>query len=271
MLSHGNLLANLEQVEASEARRQEPGDVTLGVLPLFHIFGLNVVLGLSFHAGSTVLLVERFDPASAVEAIVRHRVTVIAGAPAMWAAWANLPDTGASVFQTVRMATSGAARLPAEVAERMRSRFGVSLAEGYGLTEASPVVTTATGLEHRSGSIGAPVPGVELRLVDADGSDVLVGDAGEIWVQGPERVPGLLERRRGHPDRPHRRRLAAHRRHRGGRRRRLPVPGRPGQGPHHRVGLQRVPGRGRGGAVRAPGHRALRGRRRAASRTRARR
>ena len=190
MLSHGNLLANLEQVEASEARRQEPGDVTLGVLPLFHIFGLNVVLGLSFHAGSTVLLVERFDPASAVEAVVRHRVTVIAGAPAMWAAWANLPDTGASVFRTVRIATSGAARLPADVAERMQSRYGVSLAEGYGLTEASPVVTTATGLEHRSGSIGAPVPGVQLRLVDADGSDVLVGDAGEIWVKGPNVFKG---------------------------------------------------------------------------------
>jgi long-chain acyl-CoA synthetase len=190
MLSHGNLLANLEQVEALESRRQGPGDVTLGVLPLFHIFGLNVVLGLSLHAGSTVLLVERFDPTSAVEAIVRHRVTVIAGAPTMWSAWAGQSDSGASVFRTVRIATSGAARLPSEVAERMQSRFGVAVAEGYGLTEASPVVTTATGLEHRSGSIGAPVPGVRLRLVDADGSDVLVGDAGEIWVQGPNVFQG---------------------------------------------------------------------------------
>jgi long-chain acyl-CoA synthetase len=185
MLSHGNLLANLEQVSASDLRRQVPGDVSLGVLPLFHIFGLNVVLGLSLHSGSAVLLVERFDPVSAVEAVVRHRVTVIAGAPAMWAAWASLPDTGASVFQTVRIATSGAARLPLEVSERMQSRFGVALAEGYGLTEASPVVTTSTGLELRTGSIGAPVPGVQLRLVDADGSDVLIGDAGEIWVKGP--------------------------------------------------------------------------------------
>jgi long-chain acyl-CoA synthetase len=185
MLSHGNLLSNLEQVESAESRRQVPGDVTLGVLPLFHIFGLNVVLGLSLHAGSTVLLVERFDPTSAVEAVVRHKVTVIAGAPAMWSAWASLPDTGASVFRSVRIATSGAARLPADVAERMRDRFGVVLSEGYGLTEASPVVTSSTGFEPRSGSIGAPVPGVELRLVDADGSDVLIGDAGEIWVKGP--------------------------------------------------------------------------------------
>jgi long-chain acyl-CoA synthetase len=75
----------------------------------------------------------------------------------------------------------------------MHSRYGVSLAEGYGLTEASPVVTTATGLEHRSGSIGAPVPGVQLRLVDADGSDVLVGDAGEIWVKGPNVFVGYWD------------------------------------------------------------------------------
>jgi long-chain acyl-CoA synthetase len=94
------------------------------------------------------------------------------------------------VFQTVRVATSGAARLSTEVAERMKSRFGVSVAEGYGLTEAAPVVTTSTGHELRSGSIGAPVPGVKLRLVDADGSDVLVGDAGEIWVQGPNVFQG---------------------------------------------------------------------------------
>jgi len=185
MLSHGNLLANLEQVGRSEARRQHPDDVSLGLLPLFHIFGLNVVLGLSLMAGSAVLLIERFDPESAAEAVVRHGVTVIAGAPAMWAAWAALPDTGASVFRSVRIATSGAARLPTEVVDRMRERFDLQILEGYGLTEASPVVTSATGMGYRPGSIGGPLPGVAVRLVDADGSDTLVGDAGEIWVQGP--------------------------------------------------------------------------------------
>lgn len=190
MLSHGNLRANLDQLMHTEARRQSPGDVSLGVLPLFHIFGLNVILGASLLGGSTVLLIERFDPASCVEAIVRHRVTVIAGAPTMWAAWANLPDAGASVFSSVRIATSGAARLPVEVAERMKSRFGLTVSEGYGLTEASPVVTSSTGLESRSGSIGAPLPGMEVRLVDSDGSDALVGDAGEIWVKGPNVFQG---------------------------------------------------------------------------------
>lgn len=185
MLSHGNLRANLDQLNRTAARRQTPEDVSLGVLPLFHIFGLNVVLGGSLLAGSSVLLIERFDPASCIEAIVRHRVTVIAGAPTMWSAWANLPDTGASVFSSVRIATSGAARLAGEVVERMQSRFGLRLSEGYGLTEASPVVTSATGLEYRAGSIGAPLAGMEVRLVDSDGSDALIGDAGEIWVKGP--------------------------------------------------------------------------------------
>ena len=93
MLTHGNLLANLEQCQAHPGRSQGADDVVLGVLPLFHIFGLNVVLGLSFVAGATVLLIERFDPQSALDAITNHGVTVVSGAPTMWSAWAALPGT----------------------------------------------------------------------------------------------------------------------------------------------------------------------------------
>ena len=85
----------------------------------------------------------------------------------------------------MRLAASGAAKLSLEVAEQCEHRLGVTISEGYGLTEASPVVTTASGIAAKPGSIGLPLPGVRLRLVDADGDDVLVGDAGEIWVQGP--------------------------------------------------------------------------------------
>lgn len=190
LLTHGNLRANLDQIQASPGRRQDPTDVSFGVLPFFHIFGLNVVLDLSLHAGSTVVLVERFDPSSAVEAIVRHGVTVIAGAPAMWGAWAALPGLGPATFEKVRIASSGAARLPVETAQLFEDRFGVSISEGYGLTETAPVVTTSTGSDAPRGSIGAPLPGVEVRLVDVDGRDVLVGDAGEIWVRGPNVFAG---------------------------------------------------------------------------------
>ena len=190
MLSHGNLLSNIEQVASIETDEERAGDVTFGVLPMFHIFGLNVMLGLSLHAGTTVLLIERFDPESAVEAIQRHQITVIMGAPTMWSAWSTMPGLAADAFAGVRRASSGSARLAPEVGERMRDQFGLELTEGYGLTEASPVVTSGTGLRWHAGSIGVPVPGMEVRLVDADGEDALIGDSGEIWVRGPNVFQG---------------------------------------------------------------------------------
>ena len=190
MLTHGNLLANLEQMQAQAARAQNEHDVTLGVLPLFHIFGLNVVLGLTLYVGARVVLIERFDPTSALEAITRHGVTIVPGAPAMWSAWASSPEATREAFATVRIAASGAAKLSLEIAERCEERFGVTIAEGYGLTEASPVVTSSTGVASKPGSIGVPIPGVQLRLVDSEGDDVLVGDAGELWVKGPNVFQG---------------------------------------------------------------------------------
>ncbi|MEY2404467.1 MAG: long-chain acyl-CoA synthetase [Acidimicrobiaceae bacterium] len=185
MLTHGNLLANLEQMQAHPGRAQTEHDVSLGVLPLFHIFGLNVVLGLSLYAGSRVVLIERFDPIAALDAVRDNGVTILPGAPAMWTAWAALPEATHEAFATVRLAASGAAKLSLEVAEQCEHRFGVTISEGYGLTEAAPVVTTASGIAAKPGSIGLPLPGVRLRLVDTEGDDVLVGDAGEIWVLGP--------------------------------------------------------------------------------------
>jgi long-chain acyl-CoA synthetase len=185
MLTHGNLLSNIEQLQANPHREQRADDVSLGVLPFFHIFGLNVVLDLALHTGGAVLAIERFDPESALESIRKHGVTLIAGAPAMWSAWALLPDAPEDAFATVRIAGSGAAKLDPTVRDLMRTRFGVSIDEGYGLTEASPVVTTSTGIPAPAGSIGAPLPGVKVRLIDADGLDVLVGDVGELRVQGP--------------------------------------------------------------------------------------
>jgi long-chain acyl-CoA synthetase len=193
MLTHGNLRSNLEQVQGHEGRRQEASDVSFGVLPTFHIFGLNVVLGLTLFTGATALLVERFDPVSAIEAIEEHGVTIISGAPPMWAAWASLPGVSPDAFRSVRIAASGAAKLPIEVAQLIEDRFDIHLTEGYGLTEASPVVTTAGGTHAPFGSIGTPVSGLDVRLVDPDGSDVLVGDSGELWVKGPNVFQGYWE------------------------------------------------------------------------------
>lgn len=193
MLSHGNIAANIAQLRAIEPDHEPGSDTTLGVLPLFHIYGLTVVLGLTFASGSKVILVERFDPQSALSTIADHGVTVLPGVPAMWTAWVNLPEIDPSVFASVRIATSGADRLPAEISRQVLDRFGLEVHEGYGLTEASPVVTTSIGEDLHIGSVGMPLPGVEVRLVDVDGADALVGDTGEIWVRGPNVFKGYWD------------------------------------------------------------------------------
>jgi long-chain acyl-CoA synthetase len=185
MLTHGSLLANLEQMQSHDGLRIHPDDVALGALPFFHVFGLNVVLGLALRAGAAVALVEHFHPTESLARIRDDKVTVIAAVPAMYAAWLAVADAPADAFASVRLCVSGAAALPTADAAAMRERFGVAVHEGYGLTEASPVVSTsAVSPEPRPGSIGPPLPGVEVRLVDADGSDVLEGDPGEILVRG---------------------------------------------------------------------------------------
>ena len=189
-LTHGNIDANIHQVLQVEEARIEGPDVGLGILPLFHIYGLTVVLGLTFATGSSVVLVERFDPQSLITTMVERGVTVLPGVPAMWMALANQPGVPPGAFAQVRIATSGADRLPTAIAEEIRERFGMLVHEGYGLTEASPVVTSSLGCDAGLGSVGRPLPGVRIRVVDADGEDALVGDAGELWVQGPNVFAG---------------------------------------------------------------------------------
>ncbi|MFN7148795.1 MAG: long-chain-fatty-acid--CoA ligase [Microthrixaceae bacterium] len=193
MLTHGNLYANIRQMLASADGDQQPDDVVFGVLPMFHIFGLNVVLGASLFVGSAVLLIERFDPVSALESIQKWGATIVSGPPTMWAAWAGVPGVDPDIMSSVRLAVSGAAKLPVEVAQAIEAKYGLTLEEGYGLTEASPVVTSPRGIDAPAGSIGIPVPGMDLRIVDAQGDDVLVGDAGEIWVRGPNVFAGYWD------------------------------------------------------------------------------
>src|SRR5688500_18284933 len=147
MLSHGNLHSNIRQIQATPERALHPDDVSYGVLPMFHIFGLNVVLGVTLYAGARVVLAERFDPVSALDSIKDHGITILAGAPPMWSAWASLPGADRDAFRTVRIAVSGASRLPTEVADAMRDRFGLAVEEGYGLTEAAPTVTSSIGAD----------------------------------------------------------------------------------------------------------------------------
>lgn len=192
MLTHGNLLSNLDMIRAVPALAQSESDVVLAALPLFHIFGL-ATLALVLREGAAAVLVERFDPAATLELVSRHRVTVIPGAPPMFQAW--VAAAGEPDLSSVRLAVSGAAPLSAAVLEAFRDRFGITIWEGYGLTETSPALTTtAIGDEARPGSIGLPLPGVEVRLIDEHGAEVDEGDPGQIVVRGPNVFAGYWHR-----------------------------------------------------------------------------
>ena len=191
MLTHGNLRANLDQSRSADGHINSD-DVIYGVLPLFHIFGLNVVMGLGLCVGATIVLVQRFDPATAVQSIADRGVTVMPGAPAIWASFAHFDELDPTTFATVRLALSGASRLAVSVARTMHERFGIEIREGYGLTEASPVVTTSAGVTPRFGSVGRALAGVEIRLVDVNG-EALVGDVGEVWVRGDNVFAGYYD------------------------------------------------------------------------------
>jgi long-chain acyl-CoA synthetase len=170
--------------------------VALGVIPLFHIFGLNAVLGIVLTVGASIVLVERFDPAGALELLVEHGITVVSGVPTMWRAWADLPSPGAgdaNPMAGLKLGVSGAAALDPGLRRAIAARYGLQLAEGYGLTEASPVVTSGVGHDAPDGSIGLPLPGLLVRLIDRFGEDALVGDSGEVWVKGPNVFAGYWD------------------------------------------------------------------------------
>lgn len=189
MLSHRALLANLEQCLRLEPAPMLPEDVVLLVLPLFHIYGLNAALGLVAATGATAVLAERFDPVQTLDLVRAQGVTHVPGVPPMYVAWA---DGGAvKVLRGVRMLASGASPLPPAVQEQVQAEAGRPIQEGYGLTETAPVVssTIASG-RVKPGSIGRPIPGVQVRLLDEDGDPVRDGDPGEIWVRGDNLFSG---------------------------------------------------------------------------------
>jgi long-chain acyl-CoA synthetase len=200
MLPHRALLANLEQGALIDPPVVGEDDVLLLVLPLFHVYGLNAGLGAVARHVATGVICERFDPVETLEQIRRHEVTNVVGAPPMYVAWSMLPDVG-DAFSSVRLAVSGAAPLPATVLSRILDVTGHHVFEGYGLTETAPVLTTTLVSEvAKPESIGRPIPGVEIVLLDEAGAPVEEGDPGEIVVRGPNVFAGYWPDGRDGPD-----------------------------------------------------------------------
>jgi long-chain acyl-CoA synthetase len=164
-LTHGNLMRNaaamVELLSASEH------DVVLGALPLFHSFGQTVGLNLAVATGACLALVPRFAPGAVLDVVERRRVTIFEGVPTMYAALLNEP--GERDASSLRVCVSGGAALPLEVLRGFEQRFGCVVLEGYGLSETSPVASfnRADGLR-KAGSIGIPIDGVEMKLVDGE-------------------------------------------------------------------------------------------------------
>ncbi|MGZ3141985.1 AMP-binding protein [Lentzea chajnantorensis] len=172
MLSHRALLANVAQCASLRPAPVTAGDRVLLALPLFHVYGLGPGLLQVAGAGATAVLLERFDPAGALDVIEQHRVTTMVGVPPMYRALLAHPvEVLREKLATVRLFTSGAAPLPAGVINEMKTALGIPVFEGYGLTETGPVLTsTLVGGTPKPGSVGRALPGVEIRLVDTDGS-----------------------------------------------------------------------------------------------------
>ncbi|MFF7603795.1 AMP-binding protein [Streptomyces parvulus] len=193
-LTHANLRSNLETVV--EALELGPDDVVFGGLPFFHVFGQTCGLNAAVRVGACVTLLPRFDAAEALDMLERHGVSVLQGVPTMYVGLLEAARArGRAVEARLRAAVSGGAAMPVEVLHRFEQRFGCLVAEGYGLSETSPVVTfNQAGPLYAPGSVGTPVPGVEVRLVDDAGRDVAEGAVGEIAVRGPNVTPGYWNR-----------------------------------------------------------------------------
>lgn len=222
MLSHGALAANHDQLDRIEPSVIGPDDVVLLAVPFFHAYGLNTGLGSVAHHGATGVLVDRFDAAETAALVAEHGVTVVVGVPGMYQAWSQLSG-GIESLRGLRTAVCGAAPLDQTTAARFQASTGKTILIGYGLTECSPVLTTtAVSDRGKTGSIGRPLPGVELSLRTRNGLElwrdgtvspeedlaeldlapaVSAGtDPGEIVVRGPNLFGGYWPDGSGGPD-----------------------------------------------------------------------
>jgi long-chain acyl-CoA synthetase len=163
----------------------------MGCLPLFHVFGLTCGLNGTVAAAGTLTLLPRFDPAKALDIMARDGVTIFEGVPTMYAAILHHPDADPAKAATLRVCVSGGAALPVEILRGFEEKFGCIILEGYGLSETSPVASfNHPDRVRKPGSIGTPVEGVEMRLIDDDFRTVPDGDIGEIAIRGHNVMKG---------------------------------------------------------------------------------
>jgi long-chain acyl-CoA synthetase len=188
-LTHAGLAGNAEVT--ARLFGVTPDDVIMGCLPLFHVFGLTCGLDVSVASAATLTLLPRFDPAKALDIMQRDHVTIFEGVPTMYAAMLHLPDADPAKTATLRLCASGGAAMPVEILRGFEKKFGCIILEGYGLSETSPVASfNHPDRVRKPGSIGTPIDGVEMRLIDDNWNTVPAGEIGEIAIRGPNVMKG---------------------------------------------------------------------------------
>jgi long-chain acyl-CoA synthetase len=193
-LTHASLGSNARTTEDT-LLEATPDDVIMGCLPLFHVFGLTCSLNAGVLAGACLTLIPRFDGGKALSVIQRDGVTVFQGVPTMFSAMLHQPDRDGYDVSSLRLCVSGGSAMPVEVLRSFEEAFGCTILEGYGLSETSPVASfNHPHAERKPGSIGTPIRGVEMRLVDDAGSDTAAGEVGEIAIRGENVMKGYWGR-----------------------------------------------------------------------------
>ena len=193
MLSHRNLVSNAEQCVDFLGVLQS--DIVVAVLPMFHVFCMTVCMNTPIYRGATVLVIPRFSPTETAKTMEEAGATFFAGVPTMFNFLVQHPECQPEQLKALRYAISGGAPMPVAVLHNFEQKYGVKVSEGYGLSEASPVVCfNPIDRERKPGTIGVPLPGVDVRVVDEEGRDCDPGVVGELICKGPNVMIGYLNR-----------------------------------------------------------------------------
>lgn len=192
VLTHANLTAAMASMVSLPVDLVGCGHIALAVIPLFHVFGLHTIVNLGLRIGATLVLDDYRSPEQIAGLVAEHEVTLLVGPPTMWQVLCLADGIEPATFTSVQLAISGAAKLEPRLRDEVAERLGLELDEGYGLTETCAVTASSVGTDAPAGSVGVLMPGIEARLVDVDGDDVLVDDPGEIWAKGPMVSPGYF-------------------------------------------------------------------------------
>jgi len=192
MLSHKNLLSNISS--CAELMRVTADDRFLSVLPLFHSFAILATTLLPVLKGATVILLKRFTVGSALKAIADERISVLMLTPSMWQLLSRAKEFASTPKDKLRLCISGGGPISAKSEAEISRLLGLPLLNGYGQTEASPVISVNVPWKLRAGSIGAALPGVEVRTVDDDGKSLGIGETGEIQARGDNVMKGYFKR-----------------------------------------------------------------------------